>query len=127
MTQTIASRLDAIRSEMAKNNLDAFIIPRADEYLGEYVPERNERLQWVSEFTGSAGMAIVLKESAAIFIDGRYTVQVKLQVDGELFQYLSLTDTPQIQWLADTLTANARIGYDPRLHPLSWQKKPHLN
>lgn len=123
MTQTITSRLDAIRSEMAKNNLDAFIIPRADEYLGEYVPERNERLQWVSEFTGSAGMAIVLKESAAIFIDGRYTVQVKLQVDGKLFQYLSLTDTPQIQWLADTLTANARIGYDPRLHPLSWQKK----
>ncbi|WP_065187570.1 aminopeptidase P family protein [Shewanella woodyi] len=123
MTQTIASRLDAIRSEMAKNNLDAFIIPRADEYLGEYVPERNERLQWVSEFTGSAGMAIVLKESAAIFIDGRYTVQVKLQVDGELFQYLSLTDTPQTQWLADTLTANARIGYDPRLHSLSWQKK----
>ena len=123
MTQTIASHLDAVRSEMAKDNLDAFIIPRADEYLGEYVPERNERLQWISKFTGSAGMVIVLKDSAVIFVDGRYTVQVKLQVDGQLFHYLSLTDTPQIQWLTDTLTADARIGYDPRLHPLSWQKK----
>ncbi len=123
MTPTIASRLNAVRSEMAKENLDAFIIPRADEYLGEYVPERNERLQWISNFTGSAGMVIVLKDSAVIFVDGRYTVQVKLQVDSELFQYLSLTDTPQIQWLTDTLTADARIGYDPRLHPLSWQKK----
>ncbi|MCJ8301660.1 aminopeptidase P family protein [Shewanella sp.] len=129
MSQSIAARLDAVRSEMAKANLDAFIIPRADEYLGEYVPERNERMQWISNFTGSAGMIIILKESAAIFVDGRYTVQVKLQVDGELFQYMSLTDTPQIQWLATTLGTDARIGYDPRLHPLSWQKsaKSQLN
>lgn len=122
MSQSIAARLDAVRSEMAKANLDAFIIPRADEYLGEYVPERNERMQWISNFTGSAGMIIILKESAAIFVDGRYTVQVKLQVDGELFQYMSLADTPQIQWLTATLSADARVGYDPRLHPLSWQK-----
>ncbi|WP_076407501.1 aminopeptidase P family protein [Shewanella sp. UCD-KL12] len=122
MPQSIASRLAAVRSEMAKENLDAFIIPRADEYLGEYVPERNERMQWVSNFTGSAGMIIVLKDSAVIFIDGRYTVQVKLQVDNTLFDYLSLTDTPQIPWLVETLSANARIGYDARLHPLSWQQ-----
>lgn len=120
MPQTIAARLAAVRSEMAKANLDAFIIPRADEYLGEYVPARNERMEWISRFTGSAGMIIVLKDSAAIFVDGRYTVQVKLQVDGDLFQYMSLTDTPQIQWLTDTLSGNARVGYDPRLHPLSW-------
>ncbi|ABV35635.1 peptidase M24 [Shewanella sediminis HAW-EB3] len=122
MTQTIAARLDAVRIEMAKANLDAFIIPRADEYLGEYVPERNERMLWISDFTGSAGMVIVLKESAVIFVDGRYTVQVKQQVDGTLFEYLSLTDTPQIEWLTETLTPDARVGYDPRLHPLSWQK-----
>lgn len=61
MIPTIASRLDAVRHDMAQDNLDAFIIPRADEYLGEYVPERNERLQWISHFTGSAGMVIVLK------------------------------------------------------------------
>ncbi|WP_299796465.1 aminopeptidase P family protein [uncultured Shewanella sp.] len=122
MTQTTAARLEAIRLEMAKANLDAFIIPRADEYLGEYVPERNERMQWISNFTGSAGMVIVLKESAVIFVDGRYTVQVKQQVDGTLFEYLSLTDNPQIEWLSDKLKSDARVGYDSRLHPLSWQK-----
>lgn len=122
MTQTIAARLDAVRIEMAKANLDAFIIPRADEYLGEYVPERNERMLWISDFTGSAGMVIVLKERAVIFVDGRYTVQVKQQVDGTLFEYLSLTDTPQIEWLTETLQRDARVGYDSRLHPLSWQK-----
>lgn len=93
----IANRLAAIRSELTSANLDAFIIPRADEYLGEYVPEHNERLYWATDFTGSAGMAIVLKDKAAIFTDGRYTVQVRLQVDANLFSYESLTDTPQIE------------------------------
>lgn len=116
----IANRLAAIRSELASANLDAFIIPRADEYLGEYVPEHNERLYWATDFTGSAGMAIVLKDKAAIFTDGRYTVQVRLQVDANLFSYESLTDTPQIEWLCDTLTAGARVGFDARLHTLAW-------
>lgn len=80
----ISKRLDAIRVEMAASKLDAFIIPRADEYLGEYVPEHNERLHWATGFTGSAGMAIVMKETAAIFVDGRYTVQVRDQVDERL-------------------------------------------
>ncbi|WP_394199941.1 aminopeptidase P family protein [Shewanella waksmanii] len=122
MTQTIADRLSAVRAEMAKANLDAFIVPRADEYLGEYVPERNERLHWLTNFTGSAGMAIILKDKAAIFIDGRYTVQVAQQVDNQLFEYLSLTDTPQLPWLAGQLQNQARVGYDPKLHPLSWQQ-----
>jgi Xaa-Pro aminopeptidase len=116
----IAPRLAAIRTEMAKDKLDAFIIPRADEYLGEYVPAHNERLQWATDFSGSAGMAIVLKDSAAIFTDGRYTVQVRQQVSGEHFAYESLTDTPQIDWLADKLAAGARVGCDARLHSLSW-------
>ena len=119
-TDTVASRLQAIRHEMANNNLAAFIIPRADEYLGEYVPAHNERLHWATGFTGSAGMAIVLPDSAAIFTDGRYTVQVRQQVDGGLFRYESLTDTPQIQWLTDILTAGDRIGFDSRLHTLAW-------
>ena len=80
MSQSIQQRLAAVRAEMAKSGLDAFIIPRADEYLGEYVPQRNERLRWISGFSGSAGMAIVLKSGAAIFVDGRYTVQVKQQI-----------------------------------------------
>ncbi|MCL1138776.1 aminopeptidase P family protein [Shewanella pneumatophori] len=120
MSNTIAERLNAIRSEMAKLNLDAFIIPRADEYLGEYVPEHNERMLWASGFTGSAGNIIVLKQSAAIFVDGRYTVQVRQQVDGSLFEYLSLYDTPQAQWLIDNLAANANVGFDARLHTLAW-------
>lgn len=120
MSQVIASRLDAVRSEMDQMNLDAFVIPRADEYLGEYVPAHNERLLWISDFTGSAGMVIVLKKSAAIFVDGRYTVQVRQQVNGELFEYLSLTDTPQIPWLIETLGANANVGIDSRLHTLAW-------
>lgn len=120
MSSLIATRLSAIRTEMAKHDLDAFIVPRADEYLGEYVPAHNERLHWITGFTGSAGMAIILKDSAAIFTDGRYTVQVRQQVNAELFEYLSLTDTPQIQWLIETLSSHSRIGIDSRLHSLSW-------
>ncbi|QQX81120.1 aminopeptidase P family protein [Shewanella sp. KX20019] len=120
MSNTIATRLSAIRHEMAKSNLDAFIIPRADEYLGEYVPAHNERMLWTSGFTGSAGMIIVLKDTAAIFVDGRYTVQVRQQVDGELFEYLSLHDTPQAQWLTEKLDAKSNVGFDARLHTLSW-------
>lgn len=120
MSTTIAARLSAIRTEMAKSNLDAFIIPRADEYLGEYVPAHNERMLWASDFTGSAGAVIVLKDAAAIFVDGRYTVQVRQQVDPQLFEYLSLYDVPQAQWLAQNLEANANVGFDPRLHTLSW-------
>lgn len=120
MTTAIAQRLNLVRNQLHSAQLDAFILPRADEYLGEYVPERNERLQWLTNFTGSAGMAIVLKESAAIFIDGRYTVQVKQQVDASLYQYLSLTDTPQISWLVSQLSAGAKVGIDARLHSLNW-------
>lgn len=120
MSHKIAQRLDAIRSEMATAHLDAFIIPRADEYLGEYVPPHNERLYWATDFTGSAGIAIILKDKAAIFTDGRYTVQVRLQVDAKLFSYESLTDTPQIQWLCDILPTGSRVGFDARLHTLAW-------
>ncbi|WP_285164642.1 aminopeptidase P family protein [Shewanella goraebulensis] len=123
MSEIINQRLNAIRQELTKNNLDAFIIPRADEYLGEYVPERNERLLWATDFTGSAGMAIVLKDSAAIFIDGRYTVQVKQQVNGELFSYQSLYDTPQIEWLIEQLGEGKRVGIDSRLHTLAWYQQ----
>jgi len=123
MLNTIAKRLSVIRQQLEVNQIDAFIIPRADEYLGEYVPARNERLQWATGFTGSAGMAIVLKDSAAIFTDGRYTVQVRQQVDGNLFEYLSLYDDPQIEWLIDTLPAGSTVGIDSRLHTLTWYQR----
>ncbi|GIU12097.1 MULTISPECIES: aminopeptidase P family protein [unclassified Shewanella] len=125
MSNTIAARLDAIRTEMAKSNLDAFIIPRADEYLGEYVPEHNERMLWASGFTGSAGVIIVLKTRAAIFVDGRYTVQVRQQLDANLFEFLSLHDTAQAQWLIEQLGENAQVGFDARLHTLAWFNQTH--
>ncbi|MGL4937013.1 aminopeptidase P family protein [Shewanella sp.] len=126
MSQLIAMRLEAIRGEMASANLDAFIIPRADEYLGEYVPTHNERLHWATNFTGSAGLAIILKDKAAIFTDGRYTVQVRQQVDASLFDYESLTDTPQIDWLCDELPQGARVGFDPKLHTLAWYESAQM-
>lgn len=120
MSEVIASRLNAVRSEMAQTGLQAFIVPRADEYLGEYVPAHNERLHWISNFTGSAGAVIVMADKAAIFTDGRYTVQVRQQVDGTLFDYESLTDKPQPVYLAAKLPAGSKVGVDARLHTLAW-------
>jgi Xaa-Pro aminopeptidase len=116
-------RLESVRAQMAEYRLEALIIPRADEYLGEYIPAHNERLRWISGFTGSAGIVIVLRESAAIFVDGRYTEQVRQQVSGELFTILHLVEDPHLQWLAEKLGGNTRVGYDSRMHTLHWQKQ----
>lgn len=120
MSDTIASRLAAVRGEMASVGIQAFIVPRADEYLGEYVPAHNERLHWISGFTGSAGGVIVLEKSAAIFTDGRYTVQVRQQVSDKLFEFESLTDTPLADYLAHHLVAGDKVGVDARLHHMAW-------
>ena len=122
-TDTIRSRLEALRERMRTLGIDALIIPRADEYLGEYIPERNERLLWASGFSGSAGTMIVLLDGAAIFVDGRYTVQVRQQVSAELFEYRHLIDEPHADWLGKRLGAGKRAGFDPRMHTLSWQKR----
>ena len=120
MSEFIQQRLEMVRQEMAKSNLDAFIIPHADEYLGEYVPPQNERLQWLSGFSGSAGVAVVLKTRAAMFVDGRYTIQVRQQVPEESFEFHHLIEEPPISWLNRTLAENTRIGVDSRMHTLSW-------
>jgi Xaa-Pro aminopeptidase len=117
---SISDRLDNIRREMTKNNIDAYIVPRADEYLGEYVPPQNERLEWVSGFSGSAGMAIILKESAGIFVDGRYTIQVRQQVPATDFEYHHLIEEPPVNWLTENLNDNSRVGIDSRMHTFSW-------
>lgn len=119
----IADRLDALRAALTALNLDAWIIPRADEYLGEYIPAHNERLRWISGFTGSAGAVVVLAERAAIFVDGRYTVQVRNEVDDTLFEYHHLVDEPHAAWLAGELAAGARVGCDPRMHSLRWYRE----
>ncbi len=118
----IEQRLAAVRALMAEANYDALIVPRADEYLGEYIPPHNERLLWMSGFTGSAGLVIVLRDKAAIFVDGRYTVQVGLQVSQELFEFHHLLEEPHAQWMAGQLPNGARVAYDPRMHPLQWQR-----
>jgi Xaa-Pro aminopeptidase len=120
---TYADRLACLRGEMNARGLDALIVPRADEYLGEYIAEHNERLRWMSGFTGSAGVAIVFADRAAIFVDGRYTVQVKKQVPAELFEILHLIENPHLAWLAEQLKQGSRVGYDPRCHPYNWQQE----
>ena len=111
-----AARLDALRAEVARRGLDGFVVPRADAHLGEYVPADAERLAWLTGFTGSAGMAIVLAETAVIFVDGRYTLQARAQVDGALYDYRDLIDEPPARWIEQNLPAGARLGYDPWLH-----------
>ena len=119
---TIATRLQALRQLMEERGYDALVIPRADEHLGEYIPLHNERLLWVSGFTGSAGVVVVLRDSAAIFVDGRYTVQVRQQVDAAHFSYQHLINTPPASWLAAALRSGARVAVDPRLHSLQWYR-----
>jgi Xaa-Pro aminopeptidase len=116
-------RLRALRAELDARGADAFCLPRADEYLGEYIPPHNERLHWLTGFTGSAGMAVVLADSAAIFTDGRYTVQVRRQVSAEHYSYQHLIETPPVAWLAKQLPAGARVLIDPRTCTLRWYRE----
>ena len=118
----IQQNLSNIRKWLAENDLDIFIIPHADEYLSEYIPPENERLAWATGFTGSAGMAIVSQDKAAIFVDGRYTVQVKEQVDSSLYNILHISNDPWMTWLKDNHKSGAKIGYDPRMHRANWKK-----
>src|SRR5436305_13791709 len=111
-----AARLAALRAELKRQNLDGFIVPRADRHQNEYVPPSEERLVWLTGFNGSAGAAIVLADRAAIFVDGRYQLQVRDQVDTALFTVEHLVENPPDKWLEANLPKGARLGYDPWLH-----------
>jgi Xaa-Pro aminopeptidase len=111
-------RVKALRTELARRGLDGFIVPRADRYQNEYVPPSDERLAWISGFTGSAGSAIVLSRSAALFVDGRYTLQAREQVDTGLFEIVHLAETTPDRWIEKTLREGERLGYDPWLHTI---------
>ena len=113
---TCAPRLAAVREELKRRGLDGFVVPRADEHQGEYVPKRAERLAWLTSFTGSAGAAVVLKDKAAVFVDGRYTLQVRQQTDTNLFEPRDLIEEGPAGWIAKVLPKGARLGYDPWLH-----------
>jgi len=109
-------RLAALRTELARRGLTGFIIPRSDRHQNEYVPASEQRLAWLTGFCGSAGVAIVLMERALLFVDGRYTLQAREQVDTSLFTIEHLVETPPERWLEENLAAGDRIGYDPWLH-----------
>ncbi len=111
-----ADRLAALRAHLAAAGLDGFVVPHADEHQNEFLPPRAERLAWLTGFTGSAGMAVVLGDQAAIFVDGRYTLQVRAQTDAKLYSYHHLIDEPVADWLEKNLRKGLRLGYDPWLH-----------
>jgi Xaa-Pro aminopeptidase len=108
--------LPLLRAEMARQGLDGFLVPHEDEHQNEYLPEANDRLAWLTGFTGSAGAAVVLKDKAAVFVDGRYTLQVREQVDQGLFEIRDLVDGGVPAYLQSAPQPGAVIGYDPRLH-----------
>jgi len=111
-----SERLDRLRTELASRHLDGFIVPRADEHQGEYVPPRGQRLAWLTGFTGSAGLAIVLRDRAALFVDGRYTLQAGAQVETGSFEIRHLIEEPPAEWLGAALKEGGVVAYDPWLH-----------
>ena len=110
------ARVGQLRAELAKQGLAGFIVPRADEHQNEYVPANAERLRWLTGFAGSAGLAVVLKNSAALFVDGRYTEQVKSEADASVFEFRRVPEDPPSEWIVGQLKQGDKLGYDPRLH-----------
>jgi Xaa-Pro aminopeptidase len=118
-----AGRIAALRIELKRRGLDGLIVPRADRHQNEYVPPCEERLAWLTGFSGSAGVAVVLADRAMLFVDGRYTLQAREQVDPAVFAVEHLIDRPPDAWLEANLTAGARLGYDPWLHTVEAAEK----
>jgi Xaa-Pro aminopeptidase len=114
----IRERVERLRKELSREGLAGFLVPRADEHQGEYVPPRAQRLAWLTGFTGSAGLAVVLTDAAAIFVDGRYTLQVKDEAPGDVFEHHHVTESPPAEWLRARLRPGDRLGYDPWLHTI---------
>ena len=118
-----APRLVALRTELARRGLTGFVVPHADRHQSEYLPPSEERLAWLTGFTGSAGSAIVLIGRATLFVDGRYTLQAREQVDTTLFDIENIVDTTPEQWIERTLAKDDTLGYDPWLHTVEGAEK----
>ncbi|MDF1792305.1 MAG: aminopeptidase P family protein [Thalassobaculaceae bacterium] len=116
------SRLDRLRKALNEAGVDGFILPRADEHMGEYIPAPAERLSWLTGFTGSAGVVLVLPDVAVIFVDGRYTLQVAQQVDTDRWTVEHLVRTPAADYVRNHL-AGRRLGFDPKLHSINAAKR----
>jgi Xaa-Pro aminopeptidase len=115
-----SQRLMALRQELQRRRLDGFVVPLTDEHMSEFVGAYAQRLAWLTGFQGTAGTAVVLSEKAAMFVDGRYTLQVREQVDPQDWSFESTAQTSIAAWLAEHAPTGARIGYDPWLHPKAW-------
>jgi len=122
LMSTYEARLKALREQMQKDGIDGFVVPICDEHMSEYVGDYAQRLAWLTGFGGSAGSAVVLKDKAAIFVDGRYTIQVRDQVDGKLYEYVGTGDQSMIDWLGANVPEGSSIGYDAWLHTQDWVK-----
>ena len=116
--QDTPARIAALRARMDKLGVDVFLVPRGDAFRGEYVPASSARLAWLTGFTGSAGLAAIGTRHAALFVDGRYTVQAKGEVAPGLFDVLQVPDAKLTAWLKDQLAEGAVVGFDPWLHSL---------
>ena len=120
LMQTHEARLSALREELKRRGLHGFVIPISDEHMSEYIGGYAQRLAWLTGFGGSAGSAVVLKDHAAMFVDGRYTIQVRDQVDSKLYDYCLVPKVSMGKWIADNAPAGAKIGFDPWLHTKGW-------
>ena len=118
-----ADRLAALREQLKADRLDGFVVPLTDEHMSEYVGSYAQRLAWLTGFEGSAGSAVVLPQEAAIFVDGRYTLQVRSQVSADQWSYQSVPETSVAEWLKEHAPQGARIGYDPWLHSRDWVRQ----
>ena len=123
LMNTHEARLSALREELKRQGLTGFVVPISDEHMSEYVGAYAQRLQWLTGFNGSAGTAVVLLDSAAMFVDGRYTLQVRDQVDGRFYAYEGVPETSPAAWLGEHVQAGARIGFDPWLHGKAWAER----
>ena len=117
---TYEARLSALREQLKADRLDGFVVPICDEHMSEYVGGYAQRMGWLTGFGGSAGTAVVLSQEAAVFVDGRYTLQVREQVDEKHWQYQSVPKTSVAAWLKDNASEGARIGYDPWVQTKGW-------
>lgn len=120
LMKTHEARLSDLRKELARRGLDGFVVPISDEHMSEYIGGYAQRLAWLTGFGGSAGAAAILTDKAAMFVDGRYTVQVREQVDGKLYEYHQVPQASMAKWLADNAPEGAKVGYDAWLHTKDW-------
>lgn len=123
MSTAHAARLSALRAELDARGLHGFVVPLVDEHNSEYVADYAQRLAWLTGFKGSQGSAIILSDRAAVFVDGRYVLQVKDQVNGTLFEHVHIADQSPLDWLASAVADGNKIGYDPKLHTPGWVKQ----